>query len=65
MMPLRRGKERAKEQLQAVRAEKPGLDSLATIEQARDLWRLHDEARARSFPCSGYHVDFCLDFCLA
>ena len=36
-LELRRGKERAKEQLEAVRGEKSRLDSLATIEQAQDL----------------------------
>jgi hypothetical protein len=37
---------RAKEELAAVRAEKARLDSLATVERSRELWRLQDEARA-------------------
>ena len=37
---------RVKEQLEAVRGEKLRLDSLATVEQDRELWRLQDEARA-------------------
>jgi hypothetical protein len=38
--------QRAKEELAAVRAEKARLDSLATVERSRELWRLQDEARA-------------------
>jgi hypothetical protein len=45
-LELRRVKERVKEQLEAVCGEKSRLDSLATIEEARDLWRLQDKARA-------------------
>lgn len=39
-------KRRAKEQLESARGEKARLDSLATIQQSQDLWRLKDEARA-------------------
>jgi hypothetical protein len=37
---------RVKEQLEAVREEKSRLDSHTTVERARELWRLQDEARA-------------------
>lgn len=39
-------KRRVKERLESARGEKARLDSLATIQQAQDLWRLKDEARA-------------------
>jgi len=32
-----------KEQQEAVRGEKARLDSLASVEKARELWRLRDE----------------------
>jgi hypothetical protein len=38
--------QRVKEQLQATRAEQSRLNSLAIIEQDRELWRLQEEARA-------------------
>ena len=44
-LELRRAKERVKQQLEAVRAEKSRLDSLASIKQDRELWCLQEEAR--------------------
>ncbi|KAH8798359.1 hypothetical protein F5884DRAFT_143885 [Xylogone sp. PMI_703] len=43
---LRKAKEQVKEQIEADRAEKARLNSLAVIEQDRALWHLQDEARA-------------------
>jgi hypothetical protein len=37
---------RVKEQLEAVRGEKSRLDSLATVQRDREVWRLQNEARA-------------------
>jgi hypothetical protein len=45
-LKLRRGKERIRKQLEAVRGEKPRLNSLTNVEQHRELWRLQDEERA-------------------
>jgi hypothetical protein len=42
-LELRRAKERSKEQLQAARGEMSRLNSLASVEQDRELWRLQDE----------------------
>jgi hypothetical protein len=40
---LRRAKDRVREQEAAVRGEKSRLDSLASVEQARELWRLQEK----------------------
>ena len=37
--------QRVKEQQEAVRGKKSRLDSLATVERGRELWRLQDEQR--------------------
>ncbi len=42
-LEVRKGKEQVREQQAAVRGEKARLDSLASVEQSRELWRLRDE----------------------
>jgi hypothetical protein len=44
-LELRRAKDRVREQEAVVRGEKSRLDSLASVEQARELWRLQEETR--------------------
>lgn len=45
-MAKRREKEKAKEEVELARAEKARLQSIASVEQARELWRLQEEARS-------------------
>lgn len=46
-MAKRREKQRVKEELESIRTEQERRRSIASMEQARELWRLQDEERAR------------------